>query len=52
MPAARLHGQLRLTEQAGILGGALRGERDVVLARDEKDPRPKAGDGGSGRCRV
>src|SRR5512133_2839312 len=38
--AARLHGQLGLTEQTGILGGALGGKRDVVLARDEKDRRP------------
>src|SRR6266511_5028859 len=49
--AARLHGQLGLTEQAGILSGALRGERDVVLARDQQDPRPKAGEGGSGGLR-
>jgi hypothetical protein len=50
--AARLHGQLGLTEQAGILGGTLRGERDVVLARDEKDRCLKAGQGGSGGFRV
>jgi hypothetical protein len=48
VPAARLHGHLGLREQAGVLCGALRGERDVVLARDEKDPRSKAGEGGSG----
>src|SRR5258708_10745170 len=46
--AARLHGQLGLTEHAGIIGGTFRRERDVVLARDEKDPPPKAGKGGSG----
>src|SRR5258708_16057845 len=46
--AARLHGQLGLTEHAGIIGGTFRRERDLVLAPDEKDPRPKAGPGGSG----
>ena len=50
--AARLHGQLGLTEQAGVPGGALGGEGDVVLARDEQDRCPKAGEGGSGGFRV
>jgi hypothetical protein len=52
MSAARLHGQLGLTEQAGKLGGTLGGERDVVHARDDQDRCPKAGQGGCGGLRV
>jgi hypothetical protein len=52
MAAARLHGQLSLTEQAGILGGTLGGERDVVLTRDQYDRCPKAGEGGPDGFRV
>src|SRR6266545_6921688 len=52
VPAARLHGQVGPAEQAGIRSGALRGERDVVLARDEERPRPEAGDGGPGGVRI
>ena len=52
MAAARLYGQFGLREQAGIFGGALGGERDVVLARDQQDRCPKAGEGGAGGFRV
>ena len=48
VPASRLYGQRSLGEQPGILRGARRRERDVVLTRDEKDRRCKAGEGGSG----
>lgn len=52
MPGARLHRQLGPREQAGVLGGALRREPDVVLAGEQQDRRLKVTEGGPDSLRV